>query len=593
MWSFIAILIFESSYFLFNLRSECDNMKRPFFNNNFICLFTMILAAFSACINPQFEAETLLMQAEQLMENQPDSALLLIDSIFYPEESLKKADYMQYLVARVRANYKNYRSIAEDTLVFAARDYFTNHNRNGERTSLAWFYSGCVYREQGNLKDAMQHYKEAEKYAGQTNNMDLNGLVQYNIGDLLTELGLYTQALEAYKKAENFYRQLPENSEGRQARGLAAMGRMYLLKGNEDSAFLSFHKGLDLAILARDSGFQSVLAQNLSVAYKETGAYDKAEEYLRQAFALESNTTESYHIYLNFAKLYSQTDQEDSVKVYVDKLKKVITSSEDLYFKASAYAYLAEVEKENRNHNEAFDYLQKRNSTVEKIMEKRSEQSVLEIQQKYDYEIVRNRYMQMTNQYQRWGILLLAILLTSGTIATLHIIRQKNILLKTRENIDTLRQMAAGLVKSHETEISQKESDFRKLLLWKFDVIKKSALLSTGEDDHNNNSHLVKKFQAIVYNKNATDQWENIESVFNQVNQNISQNIKHRFPQLNETEYRICLLSYAKMSVKEIAVILQISPNTVQTYRTGLRKKLGITNPATDIPLFLRTIVDE
>lgn len=66
--------------------------------------------------------------------------------------------------------------------------------------------------------------------------------------------------------------------------------------------------------------------------------------------------------------------------------------------------------------------------------------------------------------------------------------------------------------------------------------------------------------------------------------------IKHHFPQLNETEYRICLLSYAEMSIKEIAVILQISPNTVQTYRTKLRKKLGIEKPSTDISFFLKNM---
>ena len=88
-------------------------------------LSTILIAAgltiLSACHNPQPEADNLLLQAEQLMDEHPDSALLLIDSIFYPEKSLNKEDYMRYSVSRVRARYKNWLPIYEHTLIFKDR----------------------------------------------------------------------------------------------------------------------------------------------------------------------------------------------------------------------------------------------------------------------------------------------------------------------------------------------------------------------------------------------------------------------------------------------------------------------------------------
>ncbi len=170
-------------------------------------LFAVMVAVLSSCLDPQPQAPALLEQAELLMEDRPDSAMRLIDSIFYPEKSLRKPQYMQYLVTRVQARYKNYRSVAEDTLIFAATDYFVSKDKDPRRITLAYFYGGCVYREQEDYTKAMQQYKEAERYAAKTGDTDLRGLVQYNMGDLLMEEGLHAEALEQYKTAESLYRQ--------------------------------------------------------------------------------------------------------------------------------------------------------------------------------------------------------------------------------------------------------------------------------------------------------------------------------------------------------------------------------------------------
>lgn len=182
--------------------------------------------ALASCSNPQPEAVTLLKAAEQLADSCPDSALQLIDSIFYPEKSFNKRDYMRYWVTRVQVRYKNYLAVDEDTLIFKAGDYFTKHSNDPVKSTLACFYSGCVYREQGNKEQAMELYKDAETYAVKTSDVDLQGLVQYNMGDLLAEQGLYDQALINYQKAESFYALSPVNAKEKQTRCLSATGRI-------------------------------------------------------------------------------------------------------------------------------------------------------------------------------------------------------------------------------------------------------------------------------------------------------------------------------------------------------------------------------
>lgn len=49
-------------------------------------VITLVALVFVAC-NPQPQALRLLAEAESLVESNPDSAMLLIDFLFYPEKS--------------------------------------------------------------------------------------------------------------------------------------------------------------------------------------------------------------------------------------------------------------------------------------------------------------------------------------------------------------------------------------------------------------------------------------------------------------------------------------------------------------------------
>jgi len=78
---------------------------------------------------------------------------------------------------------------------------------------------------------------------------------------------------------------------------------MHLLSDRQDSALTAFHKGLELAESIEDHKLQSILAQNLSVAYRETGQYRKAVTYLPQSFKLSKDSSDLSRYYLNLVKI--------------------------------------------------------------------------------------------------------------------------------------------------------------------------------------------------------------------------------------------------------------------------------------------------
>lgn len=547
----------------------------------YILLMAIGLSFLGECNpNPQPEAFRLLGDAERLIESNPDSAMQLVDSLFYPEESFLHKDYMRYLVLRVQARYKTHRPVAEDTLVFRARDYFSGRvDKEPRQAALAWFYSGCVYRERKEYENAAQQYKEAGKHARQAGDTDLQGLIQYNLGDLLAEQGVYPEALEKYKEAAQLYDTIPH----KQAQCFSAIGQMYALLDQPDSALLSFHKGLDLAGSEGDHPLQSLLAQNLGVMYKETKQFDKAETYLRQSFRLNADSTKLPRYYLNFAKIFTGMGRPDSAAWYMGQLKQHIHAAGDDYFKASAYSYLAGREKEQANYEAAFAYQDERMKTLQRIMEERENQSVYEAHLKYDYGQMQKQYYRDMSVLQLWIIALLAVGIVGGALFTWYWVRQKNRQAEIRRNIDTLKEMKRDL----ESAMYQKQLDLREDLLRGFDVVRKvidlNREIALPGEPAPGGTFWIKRFNKIVYGEESIEEtWDALVRIFNTMRPGLAEKIREEYPDFTETEFRVCILTYAGFRVREISVILQHSENTIQTRRTDVRRKMDL-EPGGDI----------
>ena len=480
---------------------------------------------------------------------------------------------MRFLVTKVQAKYKTYRYIHDDTLIFKARDYFSTWDEDPYMTALAWFYSGCIYRERKDYTEAMQQYKGAERFAQKTKSANLKGLVQYNMGDLLLEQGLHKKALECYREAALYY----DTQPSKQAQCFSAVGRMYLFLQQPDSAFLYFHRGIEIAETVNDNRLLKLLTQNLSVAYLNTKQFTESEKYLRQSFQLNTDSTEMSRYYLNFAELYTTMGQPDSALWYTDLLKQHISAVKDDYFKASAYSYLAGWEKEQKNYDVAYAYQDAYINTLTQIMEMRESQSVYESNKRYDYEQMQKQHYMDLFIRQRW-IFALSIAIIAGVVLFIsYWIKQRNRKIEIQHNIDTLQEM------NHElgSTVYQKQIDLRKSFLWRFDVARKVMEMNNKVKRSGKytpeNSFLIEWFNRIIYGeKNIDKQWEAMFQTFRDTQPGLAEKIRERYPDLTEAEFRVCILTYAGFRVKEIALILHQKPNTIQVRRTGIRRQMGL-----------------
>ena len=533
---------------------------------------------------PQPEAAKLLERANQLLDKeQADSALKLIDSIYYPEKSFNKEQYMQYLVSRVRARYKTMHDIMADSSVFTAWNYYRRKADNPKWTALAAFYSGCVYAEQKNLNKAMHAYTESLNEAVKTQDNNLKGLVQNGIGDLLEEQGLYEQALRAYQKTNKLYWY---NSKDKIV-SISNEGRSYLLMDEVDSALMVFQRGIKLAEKKQDKNGESLLMQNISLAYSQKQEYKQALRAIQRSFQLNTDSAEILRYYVNFGKLYTFMGMEDSASYYYNHVKSKVQKLTNYYLQASTYLALANWEKSRKNYAEAFDYMDKRASSIENIMQERNKSSVLDIEKKYDFELLKNAHDKQIIHLQSWLLLLAALLVISGSTFTIYTIRRKNQMIIAQQTINTLKNMNREL----STTIYRHNADLHNAVLVQCDIAKKIIRFNQDIEKYESLQtspvQMMQRINKIFYGeKKIEEQWETILKSINLVRPGFAKQIETAFPNLSVYEFRICLLTYAGFKIQEIAIILNQKPNTIQTRRSSIRKKMGIEAGA-DIAEFL------
>ncbi|HNP98308.1 MAG TPA: LuxR C-terminal-related transcriptional regulator, partial [Bacteroidia bacterium] len=65
---------------------------------------------------------------------------------------------------------------------------------------------------------------------------------------------------------------------------------------------------------------------------------------------------------------------------------------------------------------------------------------------------------------------------------------------------------------------------------------------------------------------------------FESINKNFYERIRQAYPDISPNDLKVCALIKLNLSIKEMAGILNISPDSVKTARYRLRKKLQLNS---------------
>lgn len=153
--------------------------------------------------------------------------------------------------------------------------------------------------------------------------------------------------------------------------------------------------------------------------------------------------------------------------------------------------------------------------------------------------------------------------------------RDKQLLKAKEELVQLMEEQKQLKEQQFQNDIEYKESQLSAITL---QMLEKNELLeeiktviSTKEPTSEKDlKKLVSKY--TIQDNN----WKDFDNYFESLNKNFYTRLKQKYPDISSNDLKICALIKLNLSIKEMASILNISPDSVKTARHRLRKKLQL-----------------
>jgi tetratricopeptide (TPR) repeat protein len=113
------------------------------------------------------EYREMLSRAEEMMNDHPDSALMILDSLGQHEKEFGRHFRMQFLLHRTNAASKTSERFSSDSLVKDLADHFDSRGTTNERV-LAHYLLGLAYSDMGEAPKAINSFQNAIEAADTT-----------------------------------------------------------------------------------------------------------------------------------------------------------------------------------------------------------------------------------------------------------------------------------------------------------------------------------------------------------------------------------------------------------------------------------------
>lgn len=494
--------------------------------------------------------------------------MTILDSIPYPEE-LDEETYNQYFLLKIQAKYKSYRDITSDSTILSVQNYYLK-KKDDPAIALSSYYCGCYYKERDENKKALEYFHLALKYAEIIDSFALKSLINSDIGLVLLDQFDTASAMSYFR--ESAFCDLQTGNLKNEVISYVQIGDCFQYLEQPDSALHYYMKGMHLIGRENWPHEQSDIRQNLGILYAKKGNLTKAVSLLKDALTYTPSIDDQIKIYVSLLDLYTLGNQQDSAKIYCDYLLQRKDSIKDLYVRAYLFDSLSKREKLLGNYAEALNFHNIYVDNLLQAIDTRLDDRLLELQKKYDYEKVHSHNIRLKLERTNLWIGLICILLLLSIIIW-FLFRKYN---KRKKELEELEEKIIQLNNLAE-KYNQKEKTFTSYLLKHFNILKKVSILKiyTNKNQSHKDEFWVKKFNEIVYGQDSLD-WSTLYDVMNELHNNFFIKLKNLYPQLKDTEFRILCLTYSGFSTEEIAIVLNLSLNTINTRRSAIRKSIGI-----------------
>lgn len=558
-----------------------------------VCFSLIIVLVSLLSCSESSEANLLFVRADSLMDNNPDSALILLCGAEDASRAYPKSQRMRYELLRAKAMNKAYVDFTSDSVMKEVVEYYDTHGTANERVETHYLL-GCVYRDLHESPAALSCYYDAVECADTlSEDCDFRTLMCLfgQIGDVLGSQFMVEDQIEAYKQYGKY---ALRNNDTLNAILSKDMLISPYLTMNDTSMVLFMTKEANKEYKAY--GYYKEAARVYPSAiylYLENQKYGKAKE-LMDIFESESGLFSpdgdicqgKEHYYNSKGLYYLGIGDTDSAKFYFKKLQK--------YFKYEAYRGMAAVFRQQNMPDSVFLYTKLFEDEFDSVITTIHIEEAFRVARMYDYTRNEKNLLLKDKQLTRnkailFFVIWVSILCICCFSLCFVLFRNK----KRRELFKLIGQynMIASEQLKTKTELSLMEEDYEN---YKQEKKEELATLQKQLDefpslyektkskdisDYMEKAEMIKRIKEKLRPKpNQTasisnDEWNEIfiftKQYMGAFHSKIIDNTS-----LTEQETHIAVLTRLGFSTSEVAILLNTTNSRISNAKTSTNNKL-------------------
>ena len=554
----------------------------------YIIIGTMLLSC-----SERKEYVEALDRAKAILHDYPDSALTILNRLGIHEEEFSKHLKMQYRLHRMNTYNKL------DTVFHSTKeaqdiaDYFEDHGTPNEQM-LAYYLLGRTYYDTHEAPMALRYFQIASEKADTTSDdCDYRQLsrVYGQMGIVFYQQNLIEESLKSGEISIKY------GWKGKDTlNALLGMGGQictYERALKNDTAIIVCE---NVVSLLKKNGYQRLAAAFLGSIVRvliESGQKEKAKEYMNiyeaesGYFDNNGNIEKGREIYYYSKGLYYLTTQQyDSAEYY---FRKELINGKDFNNQNAASRGLAQLFQQKHMGDSAAKYAlysYEMNDSVYTLM---ATNEVERMKSLYDYshnqEIAQQEKDKAKSEHikvQIISVITLFVIAITITIIRRERKKHKVAILKYEQSISDLAKVQADIIKlrAHKSEyeqlITNKEKEVNRLNS-EIDLYKEKL----GKQKESAESLLIKSPEygdlrryAVKGVAFSDEMWHKVDVMVIDILPNFYKFISSKKLELNDHEFKICILIRLHFTPKEVANSLDLSPSSITKIRNNMMKKL-------------------
>lgn len=594
----------------------------------YFILFSYLLIS---CSKPSETLLPELSRAESLMQEYPDSALAILDSMQIPSPS-NEMQYATWCLFRTQAQDKNYIKHTSDSLINISLSYFEKRKDINKKV-LSLYYKARVADDMHNAEEATTYYLQANDLAKEIKDYNSAQLISSHLGMLYMHRDLNNLAEPAIKEAYD-YSVLTKDSANI-SYFLSYLARVAGALNKWDSCIYYYNQALLIAEQSKNIRALSLALGEISYAYIELNDYKQAISKLKKAENIKTkyNFNSISQTQFVLGCTYIQMQKYDSATYYLNKGLK----TNNLYTIAGTYQQLYILNEKQKQYKDAIAYNNLYQMYADSIAKITHTKEVTEIQAKYEHEKLANKNNQLeirNGNILRYGLIALIVIISIITV--IIYVYQRKLLYKERyiqKNKEQIKNYILTLSKNESTinhnekliqaltynleentelkdHLNDKSKEIEQILeenktlrtvnktlrknidrysytyLTKGDrdmdlftkLVKQNAYLL--EHERFLSEQLISRIEILNQLKEAPkyltdEQWIEIIDMVNMLFDNYTLRLRTDFPSLTDEDLHYCCLIKLRLSISAIAIETGISPTSVTKRKQRIRDKIN------------------